>query len=197
MEDRAASNPGQLGFLDLHALRDQYGVLDDAIGVALGLVVPKVEGRNQSLQRGFIGLLQQMQQIRNTEDSLNAQVRTLALLEANLEGGLIDIAQVDQFRQNIETERANLLQAQNSLASSLDSFNTSTLGLPPDVPIEPDDTLIQPFQLISPSMTAVQTGVYEVLDAFGELPEEPERQALEQTFERIVSLTEMDKCVIS
>ena len=99
---------------------------------------------------GFIGLLQQTQQIRNTRDSLNAQLRTLALLEANLEAGLIDIAQVDQFRQNIETERANLLQAQNGLLTALDSFNRSTLGFPPDLPIEPDDSLIRPFQLSTP-----------------------------------------------
>src|SRR5206468_624176 len=108
---------------------------------------------------GFIGLLQQTQQIRNTRDSLSLQLRTLALLESNLEAGLIDIAQVDQFRQNIETERANLLQAQNSLASSLDSFNRSVLGLPPNLPMEPDDSLIRPFQLIDPAMTEAQNAI--------------------------------------
>ncbi len=134
---------------------------------------------------GFIGLLQRMQQIRNTRDSLNAQIRTLALLEANLEAGMIDIAQVDQFRQNIETERANLLQDQNGLASALDSFNTSVLGLPPDVPIQPDDSLIRPFQLIGPAMSAVQNDVNRFIDEFGELPEQPELQQLEQALERI------------
>lgn len=137
---------------------------------------------------GFIGLLQQTQQIRNTRDSLNAQLRTLGLLEANLEAGLIDIAQVDQFRQNIETERANLLQAQNGLYASLDSFNRSVLGFPPDVPIEPDDSMIRPFQLITPAMTAVQNGINGFIDEFGELPEQPELQSIEQAFGRIESL---------
>jgi hypothetical protein len=137
---------------------------------------------------GFIGLLQRMQQIRNTRDSLNAQIRTLALLEANLEAGYIDIAQVDQFRQNIETERANLLQDQNGLASALDSFNTAVLGLPPDIPIEPDDSLIRPFQLIGPAMTAAQNAVNRFIDEFGELPEQPELAQLEQELAKIEPL---------
>ncbi|MBI4602310.1 MAG: hypothetical protein HY721_10155 [Planctomycetes bacterium] len=137
---------------------------------------------------GFIGLLQQTQQIRNTQDSLNLQLRTLALLESSLEAGLIDIAQVDQFRQNIETERANLLQARNSLAASLDSFNRSTLGLPPDLPIEPDDSLIRPFQLIDPAMTAAQSAITSFIDRFGELPEEPDPESLRQALEGIEPL---------
>jgi outer membrane protein TolC len=137
---------------------------------------------------GFIGLLQQTQQIRNTRDSLNLQLRTLALLESNLEAGLIDIAQVDQFRQNIETERANLLQAQNSLASSLDSFNRSILGLPPNLPMEPDDSLIRPFQLIDPAMTAAQNAVTQFIDEFGELPEQPSLEKMQEAFQRIEAL---------
>ncbi len=137
---------------------------------------------------GLIGLLQQEQQIRNTRDSLNAQLRILALLESNLEAGLIDIAQVDQFRQNIETERANLLQSQNSIVASLETFNRSVLGLPPDLPIEPDDTLIRPFQLIDPAMTAAQNSIRESIDRFGELPELPEPDALRRTFQEIESL---------
>jgi outer membrane protein TolC len=137
---------------------------------------------------GFIGLLQQTQQIRNTRDSLNLQLRTLALLEANLEAGLIDIAQVDQFRQNIETERANLLQAQNSLLASLDSFNRSVLGLPPDLPMEPDDSLIRPFQLIDPAITALQDELAGFIDRFGELPEQPDVESIRRALEEIEPL---------
>jgi hypothetical protein len=136
----------------------------------------------------FIGLLQQTQQIRNTRDSLNLQLRSLALLEANLEAGLIDIAQVDQFRQNIETERANLLQAQNSLHSSLDSFNRSILGLPPDLPMEPDDSLIRPFQLIDPAITALQDALAEFVDGFGELPEKPDVESIQRALQEIEGL---------
>lgn len=121
---------------------------------------------------GFIGLLQQLQQIRNTEDSLNLQIRTLSLLEAHLEAGVIDLVQVDQFRQNIETERANLLQSRNGFQDTLEGYATGTLGLPPDLKIELDDSLIRQFQLVAPEATAVQDAIGVMQDRLGVLPDE-------------------------
>ena len=54
---------------------------------------------------GYLGLLQQAQQIRNTEGNLRLQLRTRDRLEALYDNELIDIVQVDQFRQNIEATR--------------------------------------------------------------------------------------------
>ena len=134
---------------------------------------------------GFMGLLQQLQQIRNTEDSLGAQLQTLALLESSLEAGLIDIAQVDQFRQNIETERANLIQAKNGLATALDSFKRSTLGLPPNLEVSPDDTMIRPFQLIPPDVSGLQARITQYISQFGDLPEQPTDEQLESAFTQV------------
>ena len=91
---------------------------------------------------GFVGLLQLLQQVRNAEENLNALLRTLGLLEANLDAGLIDIVQVDQLRQQIESARATLLAAQVGYQTQLDSFKAANLGLPPDVAVEPDDTML-------------------------------------------------------
>jgi hypothetical protein len=121
---------------------------------------------------GYIGLLQQLQRIRNTEDNLSLQLRTLAQLEALLDVGVIDLVQVDQFRQSVESERSNLLQNRNSLELSLDSYKTSTLGLSPDLPIQLDDSLIQQFQLVARAATAVQDTIVGLQDRVGELPEE-------------------------
>ncbi|MBM82465.1 MAG: hypothetical protein CMJ78_18020 [Planctomycetaceae bacterium] len=140
---------------------------------------------------GYIGLLQQLQQIRNTEESLNAQLRTLRLLEANLDAGLIDIAQVDQFRQNIETEKANLLQARNNLESALDTFKRSTLGFPPNLPIELNDELIQQFQFISPANAAVQKAIGAYIDDFGQLPEQPTDEQFAEAFKKIEELRKL------
>ena len=97
---------------------------------------------------GYLGLLQSRQQIRNAEDNLDLQLRTLDLLEALYDNELIDIVQVDQFRQNIQTQRSNLLATLNSFELDLDRFKTNTLGMPPDLEIELDESLIQQFQLI-------------------------------------------------
>ena len=118
---------------------------------------------------GYIGLLQQLQQIRNTEDSLALQLRTLSLLEANLAAGVIDLTQVDQFRQSIETERAALLQNRNSLLATLEGYKLNTLGLPPDLPIDLDDTLIRQFQLVAPKATSLQDSIAQLQDELGQL----------------------------
>jgi len=137
---------------------------------------------------GFVGLLQQLQQIHNTNESLNAQIRSLRLLEAHLEAGTIDLTQVDQFRQSIETEQANLLQSRNALENSLDSFKRGTLGLPPDLPIELDDSLIRQFQFIDPEVSSLQYEFSDFLEEFGDLPAEPEIGTLRQALDRVETL---------
>lgn len=139
---------------------------------------------------GFIGLLQQMQQIRNARDSLNLQLRTLAMLEAFLDAGVIDLVQVDQFRQNIETERATLLQSQNGLSNAMEDYLVGTLGLPPDVPVTLDDSMIEQFQLVDPDVTDLQTRVSDVQRKLGELPEQPTRRQLAPVYQQARSLWE-------
>ena len=139
---------------------------------------------------GYIGLLQQLQRIRNTEDNLSLQLRTLAQLEALLDVGVIDLVQVDQFRQSVETERSNLLQNRNSLTFSLDRYKTSTLGLPPDLPIQLDDSLILQFQLIAREATAIQDTITTLQDRVGELPEDADVEAIGVVLTDAVMLVE-------
>jgi outer membrane protein TolC len=162
------------------------GGLGTADGGGTGGAASGFAGGGAGTVGGYIGLLQQLQQIRNTQDSLGLQLKTLALLEANLEAGLIDIAQVDQFRQSIETERANLLQADIDLETAQDTFKSTTLGLPPDLPFELDDTLIRPFQLITPRISKVQNSISSLIKEFGNLPQEPTLESLENHLQRLV-----------
>lgn len=122
---------------------------------------------------GFIGLLQSLQQYRNARDSLDLQIRTLALLEGNLEGGVVDVVEVDQFRQTIETQKAQLLQSQNGLQRQIEGYLTGTLGLPPDLGVELDDQFIRRFQLIDPVMTRFQNEIYRIQSSIGDLGETP------------------------
>lgn len=168
-----------------------FGGVGDATGFGRGFSVNGAGGAGASgsgfagggagTVGGFLGLLQQLQQIRNTQDSLSAQERTLELLEANLDAGLIDIAQVDQFRQSIETERANLLQAHNNLETSLDTFKRSTLGLPPNLPIALNDQLIEKFKLTDPATTQTQVAIEEYISRFGDLPQIPTLEDLQMS----------------
>ena len=127
---------------------------------------------------GFVGLLQSLQEIRNSQYSLDLQERTLKLLEANLESGTIDLTQVDQFRQNIETLRAQLLQARAGLQIGQFNYVRSVIGLPPDFPVELDDDFIDPFQLIDPDITGLQNRITELQDQLGSLAADPAPAAL-------------------
>jgi len=105
---------------------------------------------------GFIGILQLRQQIRNAEQNLAAQQRALQLLDANLEGGTVDLNQVDQLRQSVETGRAGLLQQKVSLTNLLESFKVNVLCLPANTPMVLDESFIKPFQFISPEVQRLQ-----------------------------------------
>ena len=139
---------------------------------------------------GFVGLLQISQQIRNSQDALDLQLRTLKLLEANLEAGLIDIVQVDQFRQNIETERANLLQSEVGLENNLDTFKRQTLGLPPNLSMHLDDTMIQQFQFVAPDTSRYLNQLADFSERLGVLPAIPPEAAVREAIEQYAQLRE-------
>jgi hypothetical protein len=122
---------------------------------------------------GFFGLLQARQQIRNAEQNLSAQERALALLDANLEAGLVGLEQVDQLRQSVETNRAGLLQAKTTLTNQLENFKVNVLCLPSDTQVALDEGFIEPFQFISPDMQALQNELGDFLATYSFGGEEP------------------------
>ena len=137
---------------------------------------------------GFIGLLQQMQELRNAQDSLVLQLRLLRQLEALQEEGSIGLTQVDISRQSIQTERAQLLQSQMSLQNSVDNFIASDLRLPPDLEVELDDRLIRKFQFLDVQTTTLQSAIASFVEQFGELPEVPEVEVLSRELDRVADL---------
>ena len=157
----------------------RQGLFTQVVIGELGVNTPQRFGTSTNLQsfsgfggvNGYLGLLQQAQQIRNTEDNLRLQLRTLDRLEALYENELIDIVQVDQFRQNIEVTRANLLDQTNGLELAIDNYTTRTLGLPSDLPIKLDEELVKQFQLIPPETAALSEDLLELQQRIGNVGE--------------------------
>ncbi len=158
------------------------------VGGAQAAAVAGLAGGGAGQVGGFIGLLQQQQQIANAENALNLQVRTLKLLEANLEAGLIDIAQVDIFRQSIETSRANLLNARIGFENAQDTFKVQQLGLPPDLPIVFDDAMIRPFQLVDPALNVLQSEFAQLVDRVSSGEQEPTEEQLAAAIANLAAL---------
>lgn len=138
---------------------------------------------------GFLGLLQSLQEFRNAQDSFDLQVRTLSVLEAYLDAGQIDLVQVDQFRQSIETQRAQLLQSEIALQNSIEGYLTGTLALPPDLPVELDDQFIRPFQLVADDFTRLQNQLNQIQDDLAEFAEpNPEDESTILTRDVVISI---------
>ena len=178
------------GATGLGGLADSVGIgIGGGLGGGAGGAITGFSGGGEGVVAGgFVALLQQLQQTRNTQAALDAEVRTLELLKANFAAGLIDIGQVDQFKQSIETERANFLQARNQLDVALDAFKSGTLGLPPHLPVELDDSLIRPFQFIDPEIGGIQDGLAKLTSGLGDLNEKPTVAELEVVMDRIAAL---------
>ncbi|MEM7475109.1 MAG: hypothetical protein AAF483_08970, partial [Planctomycetota bacterium] len=145
----------------------------------LGVNGPQRGGQGTVLQSfsgfggvgGYLDLLQQAQRIRNTEDNLRLQLRTRDRLEALYDSDFIDIVQVDQFRQNIEVTRANLLDQTNGLELAVDNYKTQILGLPSDLPAEVDEQLVEGFQLIPLESSPVVDAVFQLQTQIGDAGE--------------------------
>lgn len=132
---------------------------------------------------GYLGLLQTLQQIRYSEDNLALQQRTRDRLEALYENELTQLVQVDQFRQSIERTRAGLLDSRNGLELAKDNYKTGTLGLPSSLPVDLDDTLIEPFQLFPREADPILDSLLELQQRIGnvaDLIELSDRRALLQ-----------------
>ncbi|CAL1125497.1 unnamed protein product [Cladocopium goreaui] len=113
---------------------------------------------------GYLGLLQDQQQIRNQEANVAGLRDSLAQLQATYDAGRIDRFQVDLALQALYNAQSRLLSTKAAYESSLDNFKVSQLGLPPDVPVETNDSILDQFNLIDPGLTEIQNSVGDVLE---------------------------------
>lgn len=130
----------------------------------LGLIAGLPSGRAGAAPvGGYIGLLQEQQQIRNRTANLTGLRESYVSLEAFFQFGLLQTRlQVDQARQAYLNALSNLMTTQAGYASRLDTFKLS-LGLPPSVPLDVKDPLIDKFNLLDPSLVAIQDDVNNTL----------------------------------
>src|SRR5262249_59183928 len=100
---------------------------------------------------------QRKQQIRTREANLALQLENLARMEELFAAGRIGSFQVDQFRQNVQTTRSQYLAALDDYDRNEETFLTITMGLPPDLPIRVDESIVAPFLFKDPRLSALRT----------------------------------------
>lgn len=108
---------------------------------------------------GFLGLLQDRQQIRNLEASVARLRDSHDQLAAAFEAGRINNRlQVDQAQQALYNAQSRLLQERSRQASSLDRFKMD-LGLPPGLDVQLEADVLDRFELVAQAVTALQDEV--------------------------------------
>jgi outer membrane protein TolC len=105
---------------------------------------------------GYLGLLQDLQEIRNRQANVVSLRDSLELLTESFHAGRLSTRlQVDQSRQALYSAQSGLLAAKATYQSSLDNYKIS-MGLPPDLPLRVADPLLDHFNLIDPEVSEIQ-----------------------------------------
>ncbi len=157
----------------------------------LGVIAGFPSGRNGAAgASGYLGLLQDQQEIRNQDANIAALRESLAQLDAAFEAGRIaNRLQVDQARQALLNAQSSQLASKAAYESRVDGFKVD-LGLPPDLPLEISDQLLDRFVLIPPPLTQLQDEVANLLLKARMGQDEPTRELIDSASEQIDDLVD-------
>jgi outer membrane protein TolC len=110
---------------------------------------------------GYLDLLLALQTIRNSQANLRQQEETYRLYNELFVGGRASAVELDQFFQSLQGARLEVVNAQTAFNNLLDQFKF-TLGIPPRMPVQLDDALLNEFVLVEPQLEARR----DALEAF-------------------------------
>ena len=116
---------------------------------------------------GYLGLLLQLQALRNQESNLRQLQRNVEEARALVDATFYAPLQRDQLEQQFQQARFQLISAEASLQTQLDSFKIQ-LGLPPDLPVSLDDSPLDLFEFSDPALEDLR-GINDqlALDIYG------------------------------
>jgi outer membrane protein TolC len=145
---------------------------------------------------GYLGLLLQVQLVRNARENLAQQQRNYDDIQSQFQGNKKSVVEVDQALQGLLGARQQILDAEIGLQNSLDGFKL-TLGLPPRLPVELDDAPLERFVVISPEVQRLRDDLEQFRIARNkELDDKPEAEALKKYFDELAKLVDRTRGAI-
>ena len=141
-----------------------FGSLGGGGGTAGGGGVAGGAGAAQA--GGFLGLLQDQQDLVNQRANIAALQSSVVQLEEYFLAGRIDYFQVELARQALYTTQSRLLNAEAAYQTSLDRFKV-TLGISQNIELVVNDELIAPFQLVDTRILPLQNRLTALQQAIG------------------------------
>lgn len=140
---------------------------------------------------GFLNLLTQIQAIRNAESNVQNLRQNLIEHDFYVQIQLVSQIQRDQVFQQYQNGRLSLLTAEQGLATSLDAYKFE-LGLPPWVPLQIDESMLDSFELSNPEVSILQDEAQELFVSLMQYiaPAIAPRDVLLNEFQHYVELRE-------
>jgi outer membrane protein TolC len=133
---------------------------------------------------GFLQLLDQIQGIRNLEANLASQERNYRLTRAQYDAEQATAVQVDQAYLGVQSAEQLLIQSRANFETALDNYKT-TLGLPPDISVRLNESLLDPFQLTDPALTKLNESLDPFLLEFLNLGAAPPLAKIQEGFKKL------------
>lgn len=137
-----------------------------------------------STSTGYLDLVSALQAIRNAQANLTSYKQNLDMYDAELKSGFRTVLERDQLALNYQTTQSALLTQQAALQTSLDSFKIS-LGVPPEVEVRLDDSVLDPFQLNDERLNDLREQIKVLLLGLYQ-SDVPDRELLRNTAKRLV-----------
>lgn len=139
---------------------------------------------------GYLGLLLQVQNLRNARENLAAQEENYLRTEFAFQGNRRSVVDVDQAFQGLLQARQQILNAEVDLETSLDQFKRQ-LGLPPRLPVELDDGPLKLFVVLDPAVDKLRADLTAFEQARNaELDALPEADAIKAAYADLAKLAE-------
>ncbi|MBN9522885.1 TolC family protein [bacterium] len=137
---------------------------------------------------GYLDLLLALQTLRNSEANLRRQEETYRLYNELFRGGRASVVEVDQFYQSLQSARQDVINTRVALESAKDQFKL-VLGLPPRLPVDLDDSPLDPFILTDPNVERLRDLLEEFQRArLRELDAPPPLDVLRRAFAELSRL---------
>ena len=139
---------------------------------------------------GYLGILLQVQSLRNARENLRAQEENYLRTEFAFQGNRRSVVDVDQAFQGLLQARQQILNSEISLETSLDQFKR-TLGLPPRLKVELDDKPLEQFVVLDPEVDKLRADLTAFEQARNtELGNLPEADTIKTAFDGLAKLAD-------
>ena len=165
--------------LDAQDARDSQapGLLHDPLDeFPEGVVIPEELRQQLSYRDGFLGWVGEMSELQREQllrlsDDDGWQVAVNQIIDWK-EGRVVSL-NTAQLRTRLNNQQSRLFNTRRQLADQLDAFKI-TLGLPPNIELQIDESMLVPFELISTDLITLETRLRTLQTELGAvlLPEE-------------------------